>query len=179
MQGRAEPILLCRGFGPWPDHHRRPSRQVAPKASHNTGAEGIPRKPVRGPGRRKETEGAVVEMVSMAVTAVEPGVTLEGVKEQVASEGRVALAQPSATALVKAPSLGLTEIVKLAAWPGLTLAVEGEALTAKLVAVTWMATVGVRVTPLLVALRLTVFDPAGQFGDGVEAVPAPQVPDQL
>lgn len=145
------------------------------------GADGcdIPRRVNAGSCSRKDAEGAVVEIVSMALTAFEPGVTLDGENEHVVNDGSVLFVQASATALVKAPSLGLTEMVKLADWPALTLAAEGEALTPKPVAVTWMLTAGVSVTPLLVALRLTVFNPDGQFGEGVGPVPVPQVPDQL
>ena len=63
--------------------------------------------------------------------------------------------------------------------PAVTLALAGEAVTANEVAVTLMAMAGVKVTPLLLALRFTVFAPGAQSGAGIDPVPAPQVPVQL
>jgi hypothetical protein len=63
--------------------------------------------------------------------------------------------------------------------PAVTLALEGDALTAKPVAVTLIVVDGVKVTPLLVALSVTVFEPGIQSGAGVDPMPPPQVPVQL
>jgi len=84
-------------------------------------------------GALNAADGAVVEMVSLEVAPLVPGVTELGENEQVERDGR--LEQAKDTALVNVPYCGLTLMVYVADWPGLTLALDGEALMAKFVTV--------------------------------------------
>ena len=82
-----------------------------------------------------DADAAVVEIVRFEVAPLAPGVTVRGENEQVERAGR--LEQASETALVNAPYCGFTLNVYVADRPGLTLALDGEALIAKFVTVIW------------------------------------------
>ena len=68
-------------------------------------------------------------MVKLELAALAPGVTEVGLKVQVVRAGNPE--QENATALLNAPPRGVTVTVKLAEPPRVTLALEGEAATAK------------------------------------------------
>ena len=73
--------------------------------------------------------GAVVVTVKVVVAALAPGVTVDGAKVQLASEGRPLL-HAKVTACAKPPA-GVTESVAVPLWPGVMERLAGLALTVK------------------------------------------------
>jgi hypothetical protein len=117
-------------------------------------------------------------MVSFEVAPLAPGVTELGENEQVERDGR--LEQASETALVNAPYCGLTLTVYVADRPGLTLALDGEGLIAKLVTAIWTVLAdGEFVAPPLFAVRVSRFTPSGHVSVALAPVAVPQAPLQF
>lgn len=115
-------------------HHKAAGIAPGRWASGNHG-----RRRCRGAASGSAAALPVVEMVSIDWAGDDPGVTVAGLKEQLAPAGKVELAHASVTALLNAPTCGVTVTVKVADSPAFTVpepGAVGAAATEKLVTTT-------------------------------------------
>jgi hypothetical protein len=109
---------------------------------------------------------------------VDPGITLVGDNEQVASAG--APEQVRDAGFENAPNCDPTETVSLADCPARTVAVGCATLTEKSLTVICTVLVGREFfAPPLLTVKVSVFTPRGHVTPGLAPVAVPQLPDQL